>query len=71
MGCPDLLMVNGVDGFGLRILIHVVDLGPVGSSLRILAGFVLLNSLPAFILSVFLDLAKVAYFAVLITVVFA
>ncbi len=64
-------MVNGVDGFGLGILIHDVDLGPVGSSLRISAGFVLLHSLLAFFLSVSLDLAKVAEFAVLITVVFA
>ncbi len=56
-------MINGVDGLGL-VVVHDVDLGPVVSSLRISTRFVLLHPLPAFFLSVALDFAKIAVFAV-------
>jgi hypothetical protein len=60
-------MINGVDGFGF-VLLHEVNLGPVVASLSIAAGFILLDSLPAFFLMMSLDLAKVAVFAVPVAV---
>ena len=60
-------MINGADSLGI-VIVHDVDLGPVVSSLRISTRFVL-HSLPAFLLSVALDFAKVAVFAVPIVVV--
>ncbi len=56
-------MINGVDGFDFVVL-HEVNLGPVVASLSVAAGFILLDSLPAFYLTMSLDLAKVAVFAV-------
>ncbi len=61
-------MINGTNGLGL-VIIHDVDLGPVVSSLRIFTRFVLFHPLPAFLLPVTLDFAKVAVLAVPIVVV--
>jgi hypothetical protein len=69
--CFDLFVVNGVDGFGFRILVHEVDPGPVGLSLCISAGFVFFHPLLAFLLPVSLDLAKAAKFAIPVIVVSA
>ncbi len=63
-----VLVIDGADGLGV-VVIHDVDLGPVVSSLRITARFVFLHPLPAFLLPVALDFAKVAVFAVPIVVV--
>jgi len=64
----DILVIDGVDGLHLWILIHEVDPWPVGPSLCVSAGLVLLESFPAFLLSVPLDLAEVAEFAISIGV---
>jgi hypothetical protein len=58
-----VLAVDGADGLGV-IVLHEVDLGPVVSPLRIPTRFVLLYPFSAFFLSVALDFAKVAVFAV-------
>ena len=63
-----ILVVDGADGLGV-VVVHDVDLGPVVSSLRISTRFVLLHPLPAFLLSVALDFAKVAVFAVSVGVI--
>ena len=63
-----IFVVDGADGLGV-VVVHDVDLGPVVSSLRISTRFVLLHPLPAFLLPVALDFAKVAVFAVSIAVV--
>jgi len=60
-------VINGVDRFGF-VLLHEVNLRPIVSSLGVSAWFVLLDSLPAFFLSMSLDLAEVAVFAVLVAV---
>ncbi len=60
-------MFDGADGLGVGI-VHDVDFGPVVSSLCISARFVLFHPLPAFLLSVALDFAKIAVFAVSIIV---
>jgi len=60
-------MINGIDGLGF-VLLHEVNLGPIVLSLGISAGFVLLDSLPAFFLSVSQDFAEVAVFAVPVAV---
>jgi hypothetical protein len=65
-----VLVIDGADGLGV-VVVHDVDLGPVVSSLRISTRFVLLHPLPAFLLSVALDFAKVAVFAVSIVIVSA
>ncbi len=63
-----VLVINGADSFGI-VIIHDVDLGPVVSSLRISTRFVLLHPLPAFLLPVALNFAKVAVLAISIVVV--
>ncbi len=60
-------MIDGVDGFGITFL-HKIDLGPVVSSLSIPTRFVLLHPFAAFFLSVTLNLAKIAVFAIPVTV---
>ncbi len=66
--CGFVLVIDGADGLGV-IVVHDIDLGPVVSSLRIAARFVFFHPLPAFLLPVALDFAKVAVFAVPIVVV--
>ncbi len=58
-----LLVIDGADGLGVVVL-HEVDLWPVVLPLRIPTRFVFLHPLPAFFLSVALDFAKIAVFAV-------
>jgi hypothetical protein len=65
-----VLVINGADSFGI-VVVHDVDLGPVVSPLRISTRFVLLHPFPAFLLTVALNLAKVAVLAVSIVVVVA
>ncbi len=62
-----VLVIDGADGHGI-IVLHEVDLGPVVLPLRIPTRFVLLHPFPAFFLSVALDFAKIAVFAVLVIV---
>jgi hypothetical protein len=61
-------VINGADSLGI-VVIHDVDLGPIVSPLRISTRLVLLHPLPAFLLPVALDFAKVAVLAVSIVVV--
>ena len=61
-------MINGADSLCF-VIVHDVDLWPVVSSLRISTRFVFFHPLPAFLLPVALDFAKVAVFAVSIAVV--
>ena len=63
-----VFVIDGADGLGV-VVVHDVDLGPVVSSLRISTRFVLFHPLPAFLLPVALDFAKVTVFAVSIVVV--
>jgi hypothetical protein len=63
-----VFMVDGADGLGIVVL-HEIDLGPVVSSLRIPTRFVFFHPFPAFFLSVALDFAKVAIFAIPVIVV--
>ncbi len=56
-------MIDGVDSFGITFL-HEIDLGPVVSSLSISTRFVFLHPFAAFFLSVALNLAKIAVFAI-------
>ncbi len=63
-----VLVIDGADGFGV-VIVHDVDLGPVVSSLRITARFVFLHPLPAFLLPMALEFAKITIFAVSIVVV--
>ncbi len=63
-------MVDGADGLGIVVL-HEVDFWPIVSSLCISTRFVFLHPLPAFFLSVALDFAKIAVFAVSVIVVSA
>ena len=65
-----MLVIDGADGLGV-VVIHDVDLGPVVSSLHISSRFVLLHPLPAFFLSVALNFAEIAVFAVSVIVVSA
>jgi hypothetical protein len=65
----DVLVVDGVDCLGLRILVHEVDPWPVGLSLGVSARFVFFEPFPAFFLSMPLKFAKVAEFAVPVGVV--
>ncbi len=65
----DVLVVNGVDCLRLQILVHEVDPWQVGPSLGVSARFVLFESFPTFFLSMSLELAKVAEFAVSVCVV--
>ncbi len=65
----DILVIDRVDSLRVWILVHEVDPRPLGMSLRISAGFVLLESFPTLLLSVPLDLAEVAEFSILIGVV--
>ncbi len=58
-----VLVIDGADGLGIVVL-HEIDLEPVVSPLRIPTGFVFLHPFLAFFLSVTLDFAKVAVFAV-------
>ena len=60
-------MIDGADGLGIVVL-HEIDLGPVVSSLCVSTRFVLLHPFPAFFLSVALDFAKIAVFAVSVVV---
>ncbi len=62
-----VLVIDGADGLGVVVL-HEVDLWPVVSPLRISTRFVLLHPFPAFFLSVALDFAKIAVFAVSVIV---
>jgi hypothetical protein len=52
------LVIDGVDSFGFAFL-HKIDLGPVVST-----RFVLLHLFAAFFLSVSLNFAKIAVFAI-------
>ncbi len=61
-------MIDGADGLGI-VFLHEIDLGPVIPSLRILTRFVFLHPFAAFFLSVALNFAKIAVFA--IPVIFA
>ena len=61
-------MIDGVDRFGF-IFLHVVNLWPIGSSLSVPAWFIFSHPLPAFLLSVSLNFAKVAVFAIPVAVV--
>ena len=61
-------MIDGVDRFGF-IFLHVVNLWPIGSSLSVPAWFIFSHPLPAFFLSVSLNFAKVAVFAIPVAVV--
>ncbi len=63
-----IFVIDGADSLGV-VVFHEIDLGPVVSSLRISTRFVFLHPLPAFLLLVALDFAKVAVFAVSIIVV--
>ena len=65
-----ILVIDGADGLGV-VVIHDVDLGPVVSSLCISTRFVLPHPLPAFLLPVALEFAKIAVFAVPVIVVSA
>ncbi len=65
-----ILVIDGADGLGVVVL-HEVDLWPVVLPLCIPTRFVLLHPLPAFFLSVALDFAKIAVFAVSVIVVSA
>ncbi len=60
-------MIDGADGL-VVVVFHEVDLGPVVSSLRISTRFVFFHPFPAFFLSVALDFAKIAVFAVSVIV---
>ncbi len=62
------LVIDGADGLCV-VFLHEVDLGPVVSPLRIPTRFVFFHPFPAFFLSVALDLAKIAVFAVPVIVV--
>ncbi len=64
----DIFVVDGVDGFCVRVLVHEVDSWLVSSSLCVSAWFVLLDLFPAFLLSVALDFAEVAEFPVSVVV---
>ena len=66
--CGFVFVIDGADGLGV-IVVHNVDLGPVVSTLCISARFVFFHPLPAFLLPVALDFAKVAVLAVSIVVV--
>ncbi len=65
-----IFAIDGADGLGV-VVIHDVDLGPVVSPLCISTRFVLLHSLPALFLSVALNFAEIAVFAVSVSVVSA
>ncbi len=67
----DILVIDGVDGLRVWILVHEIDPRPVGLSMRVPGGFVLLDAFPAILLSVPLNLAEVAEFPVSIGVVSA
>ncbi len=65
-----IFVIDGADGLGI-VVIHDVDLEPVVSSLCISTRFVLLHPLPALFLSVALNFAEIAVFAVSVIVVSA
>ena len=65
-----ILVVDGADGLGV-VVVHDVDLGPVVSTLRISTRLVLFHSFPAFFLSVALNFAEIAIFAIPVVVVSA
>jgi hypothetical protein len=58
-----VLVIDGADGLGIVVL-HEIDLGPVVPSLRIPTRFVFLHPFAAFFLSVALNFAKIAVFAI-------
>ncbi len=64
----DPFMIDGVDRFGF-VLLHEVNFGPVVSSLSVSAWFIFFHPFLAFFLSVPLDFAEVAVFAVPVAVV--
>ncbi len=51
------------------VFVHHIHFRPKGSSLPVFAGFNFLDFFPAFFLSVALDLAKVAEFAISVGIV--
>jgi hypothetical protein len=61
------LVLDGVDRFGITFL-HEIDLGPVVSSLGIPTRFVFFHPSAAFLLSVALNFAKIAVFAIPVVV---
>ncbi len=65
-----VLVFDRADGFGVVVL-HDVDLGPVVSTLCVSARFILLHPFPAFFLSVALNFAEIAVFAISFVVVSA
>ena len=65
-----VFVVDGADGLGV-VVVHDVDLGPVVSTLRISTRLVLLHPFPAFFLSVALNFAEIAIFAIPVVVVSA
>jgi hypothetical protein len=56
-------VIDGADGLGI-IVLHEINLGPVVSALRFPTRFVFLHPFAAFFLSVALNFAKIAVFAV-------
>ncbi len=58
-----VLVIDGADGLGIVVL-HEIDLGPVVPTLRIPTRFVFLRPFAAFFLSMALNFAKIAVFAV-------
>ncbi len=48
----------------LIVFVHQVHFWPIGTSLPVFAGFIFMNSLPAFLLTLFMYLAVVAVLAV-------
>ena len=65
--CVFIFAIDGADGLGV-VVVHDVDLGPVVSTLGISTRFVFFHPFPAFFLSVALDFAKIAVFAVSVIV---
>ena len=65
-----VVVVDGADCLGV-VVVHDVDLGPVVSTLCVSARFVLLHPFPAFFLSVALNFAEIAIFAIPVVVVSA
>ncbi len=65
-----ILVVNGADVLGV-VVIHDIDLGPVVSTLRVSTRLVFLHPFKAFFLSVALNFAEIAIFAIPVVVVSA
>jgi hypothetical protein len=64
------LVIDGADGLGV-VVVHDVDFGPVVSTLCVPTRFVFFHPFPAFFLSVALNFAEVAVFAISVAIVSA